>query len=227
MQTRRTFVLSTMAGAAASLLPAHGEELWEQILREAKALDADDPVFLGVERLPLDDKRWDQAKAFLASAPSNGTAFDVANYLDGNVAKEFRAEWPTAYANPLVVLLFEATNTEPAGDTTAWCAAFVSWCLEHAGQPSTHSAASKSYREFGDPVWVKGDALPGAAREGDLAVFRQLSDPSHGHVAFFLGMDPESKTRIRVLGGNQSDAIGVSRFRVDGDLELHSIRRVV
>lgn len=227
MITRRTFFIS--AAASSFALPAWPQEEvnWQDVLRDAIANEANNPIFLGRTPLPADDPRWDEARALLEDAPTVGTSFEVATYLDASVPASFRKEWPKGYANPLIVLMFQATNTTPAGDTTPWCAAFVSWCLERVHHLSAHSAASKAYRNFGEAVWVKGDPLPGPALPGDLAVFRQRSDPDHGHVTFFLGMDPKSKTRIRAVGGNQSDAIGESRYRVDADLELHSLRRVI
>ncbi|WP_299723116.1 CHAP domain-containing protein [Devosia sp.] len=200
------------------------ENDWEAVLRGITA-NTSDPIFLGVNPLPPDDPHWAMAIEYLETSPTYGRPYDVAKHLDTFLPTVLREEWDSPFANPLIVLLFAATGTKPAGDTTAWCAAFMSWCIERVGLSSAHSAASKAYRSFGPALWEKGGAFPTDLPAGSIAVFRSLSNPSHGHVAFYLGADLSSEKDISVLGGNQSDTIGVSRYRLDGDLELHSIRQ--
>src|SRR5437763_10958974 len=74
---------------------------------------------------------------------------------------KYQEAWPQpdpshpTYANPVIVAFFLATNLKPAGDTTAWCAAFVNWCLQRAGLPTTKSASSQSFvnQDWGQVVW--------------------------------------------------------------------------
>lgn len=199
---------------------------WQDVLTSAIENEPDNPIFLGREPLPASDPRWAQAKIYLDGAPTSGEPIGVARYFDATISASLRKEWPQGYANPLIVLLFAATNTKPAGDVTPWCAAFMSWCIERVGKKSEHSASSKDYRAFGSSIWSDGGPWPGATREGDIAVFKSLSNPSSGHVTFFIGPDPKSTSRVIVLGGNQSDQIGRSSFRIEGDLRLISIRRL-
>ena len=95
-------------------------------------------------------------------------------------------------------------NLDPA--TTAWCAAFVGATLKQAGLEGTGSNMARSYLDWGQPVQDP--------RQGDVAVFRR-GDPNgpYGHVGFFEGYNPDGT--IRVLGGNQGDAVSVANYSPD------------
>jgi uncharacterized protein (TIGR02594 family) len=86
-------------------------------------------------------------------------------------------------------------------DETAWCAAFVGACLNRAGIRPSGSLMARSYL-----AWGQRCSPP---RPGAIAVFSRGSDPSLGHVAFFLAAAGDE---IVVLGGNQSDAVTVTRY---------------
>lgn len=87
-------------------------------------------------------------------------------------------------------------------DDTAWCAAFVGFCLESVGIPSTKALNARSYLKFGKPTTTP--------KFGDIVVFWRISPTSvYGHVAFFL---KESGGYTYTLGGNQSDEVCVSKY---------------
>ncbi|MES2408745.1 MAG: TIGR02594 family protein [Patescibacteria group bacterium] len=87
-------------------------------------------------------------------------------------------------------------------DETAWCAAFVGFCLETAGIPSTKALNARSYLKWGK--------LTTTPKFGDIVVFWRISPTSiYGHVAFFL---KESNGFTYVLGGNQSNQVCVSKY---------------
>jgi CHAP domain len=161
--------------------------------------------------------------------------------------RSYTRAWPVdAPANPLILDFFRATKTSPVGDTTAWCAAFVNWCISkaHGGRlpagasPPTGSAASASFRTWGKEFLAfdpKSGALSGSFTPalGDLVVFQEIlpsgqSDPVHGHVSFFVKMDTDG---VWCAGGNQFEgrpvvhAINSKRIPKLGKLQLHSIRR--
>jgi uncharacterized protein (TIGR02594 family) len=233
MLSRRDFALAFLFGAPLPSLLRAQEYSWQDVLREA-SIDTADPVFLGAEPLPADDPRWQVARDLLDSAPTAALPFEIARYFDRAVPEEFQRRWPSAYANPLITWFFLETRTKPTGDLTPWCAAFVSWCLERAGVVSARSAASKDYRDWSTPVWQRGEPFPGRAQIGDITVFKQLSNPNQGHVAFYIGPDPYAEGRVMVLGGNQtssgavreSNLVSEVSMRIDANLELHSIRAV-
>jgi uncharacterized protein (TIGR02594 family) len=77
-------------------------------------------------------------------------------------------------------------------DETAWCSAFVNWCVEKAGYVGTRSALARS--------WLKWGRSIEKPRKGCIAVFSRAG--GFGHVGFYVG---ETATDILVLGGNQQN----------------------
>lgn len=92
-------------------------------------------------------------------------------------------------------------NLDPA--TTAWCAAFVNATLGKAGMKGTGSNMARSFLDWGQEV--------SDPRRGDLAIFTR-GDPNgpFGHVGFFDGYNEDGT--IRVLGGNQGDAVSIANY---------------
>jgi CHAP domain len=189
------------------------------------------------------------ARDLLIQSPFGVTPIDVAQYFlavgagaYGKEVRPFVREWPER-ANPMIFHFFSSTLTKPEGDTTAWCAAFMNWCLLRAraaasdeigkspgyfslgGKPfsdenlrnhSTNNASSGSFRCWEDVS---------SPKRGDIAVFKNAGTDGltaacrgQGHVTFFLSV-PRAGW-VRVLGGNQSDpgsggAITVADMRTD------------
>ncbi|WP_197486930.1 CHAP domain-containing protein, partial [Rhizobium bangladeshense] len=118
----------------------------------------------------------------------------------------YAREWPVR-GNPVIMGFFDATGYRtPAGDTTWWCAAFVSWCIQRSlasnkitakSWPYATGAASASYRTWGKDV-IKD--LKSEPRKGDLAVFQNTKTSYQGHVGFVYSVVGD---QIMVLGGNQ------------------------
>lgn len=88
-------------------------------------------------------------------------------------------------------------------DSTAWCAAFVGHCLEKSGIRSTRLLTARSYLSFGQEI------EPSKAREGDIVIFTRGHSAWQGHVAFYVS---QTATQIRVLGGNQSNAVTMANY---------------
>lgn len=95
-------------------------------------------------------------------------------------------------------------NLDPA--TRAWCADFVNATLSQAGMKGTGSGMARSFLEWGQEV--------SQPQRGDIAVFSR-GDPNgpYGHVGFFEGYNPDGS--IRVLGGNQGDAVSIANYSAD------------
>ena len=95
-------------------------------------------------------------------------------------------------------------NLDPT--TTAWCAAFVNSAIKQAGGTGTNSLAARDFLKWGEAVQDP--------QMGDIAVFSR-GDPDgwQGHVGFFKGMNPDGT--IRVLGGNQGDAVSIANYSPD------------
>lgn len=104
---------------------------------------------------------------------------------------------------PRIVKFFaDAGHAWVKDDETAWCAAFANAMLKRAGLDGTGSLAARSFLEWGDKL--------DAPRVGCIVVFWRGSKTSwQGHVGFYVG---EDKTHIKVLGGNQGNAVTIGRY---------------
>ncbi len=86
-------------------------------------------------------------------------------------------------------------------DAVPWCGGFVAACMVAAGiEPPKIAARAKTWATWGANLRTTHLA-PGA-----ILVFGREGG---GHVAFYLG---EDATAYHVLGGNQSDAVTVTRI---------------
>jgi uncharacterized protein (TIGR02594 family) len=92
-------------------------------------------------------------------------------------------------------------------DETPWCAVFVNWCLEQAGEVGTHHALAHSFVNWGHRS---------SPRLGAIIVIRnkRYHDPTVGsrrgfHVGFLIR---ETRYSFRILGGNQKDMVSYRNF---------------
>lgn len=95
---------------------------------------------------------------------------------------------------------------------TPWCGAFAGTVAKRAGKktPSGHLRAA-SWKSAGKAVSLKN------AKKGDVVVVRT----KYGHhVGFYAG---RSKGRVQLLGGNQSNMVKISNYKVRS---VVSIRRL-
>jgi len=240
MISRREAIYGAFATLLASSTLSAQDDDWQSAL--AEAIRNKSPLTLGRVLPPPNDVAWKEAHAILSSAPLTGTPFEVAQYFVTSVAPKYQRAWPEpdpahpTLANPLIVLFFLATHTTPSGDTTAWCSAFVNWCLARVGIRGTMNASSQSFADlgWGEEVWNRsnGEPMPTTAKPGDLAIFQRLSDPQHGHICFFSKISEQQPKSIEVLGGNQIlivrghklHLIDITTLRIDGDLKLRCVR---
>jgi len=111
-------------------------------------------------------------------------------------------ELPGPGDNPRVVEYHKATTLRASEDAVPWCASFVSWCLESAGVESTFSARARSYES-----WGKALARP---LIGCVVVLSRGPNPAQGHVGFYAGS--HGPDHVKILGGNQGDAVSISAF---------------
>jgi uncharacterized protein (TIGR02594 family) len=113
-------------------------------------------------------------------------------------------EFPGAADNPRIIEYLKSTLLEPpynSEDETAWCSAFVNWCMERAGFEGTDSAWARS--------WLSWGRVIDSPERGCVAIFQRNQDGYSGHVGFFLEQSMEG---ILLLGGNQSDSVKSSRY---------------
>lgn len=167
----------------------------------------DSPVLFGLD-LPT-TKELKLSEQILGDAPKDVDPLVVAQYFESVSAVNedgefFNAEWSDR-ANPVIVAFFVETKTVPDGDETAWCAAFMNWCLARANFRGTDSALSGTFRCYSRE---RKTPLP-----GDIAVFGKTYYPKRGkgfgHVAFFVEFEDNG---VQVLGGNQSNRVKQSIY---------------
>jgi uncharacterized protein (TIGR02594 family) len=107
--------------------------------------------------------------------------------------------------NPRILEYHKTTTLQATDENIPWCAAFVNWCLQQAGMKGTGLANARSFLTWGREI------LPDEIEEGDIIVMGRTSDPTKGHVGFFVGWT-EDKFGFRLLGGNQLDGVNIKEF---------------
>ena len=111
-------------------------------------------------------------------------------------------EIPGSQHNPRILEYIRSTDLAKypsLPDETDWCAAFVNWCIEKVGFPSTNSAVVSPWRNWG--------LKPPSVRRGCVITFRW--DDGWDHISFYLG---DIGNYVVCLGGNQSDAVWISIY---------------
>ena len=114
-------------------------------------------------------------------------------------------EIPGPKANAFIVKCLESTtigSPDNQSDETAWCSAFVNECLKEAGvKVRTNSAWARSWLDWGrEPTDEEfGEGLIVVLERGE----------NSGHVGFLEDWDDN---RVRLLGGNQGDAVSEAWF---------------
>ena len=92
--------------------------------------------------------------------------------------------------------------------TTAWCSAFVNWCMRQNGIRGGASDNARSWLAWGTPLVC--------AEWGCVTVLsRDAAGPHAGHVGFLIDEDYKSR-RVMLLGGNQSNQVMFRDFPTDG-----------
>lgn len=128
------------------------------------------------------------------------TWFQIATSLIGTREITGRKHNPTiiAWARKLGAKVLGIAVTD---DETPWCSTFVAHCISEAGlTPPPIAVRASSWAEWG--ANLRADRLaPGA-----ILVFQR---PGGGHVGFYVG---EDATTYHVLGGNQSNAVTITRI---------------
>jgi uncharacterized protein (TIGR02594 family) len=101
-------------------------------------------------------------------------------------------------------------------DETSWCSAFVNWCLAQTGITGTNSAAARSWQQWGREIT---EPVPGCI----VVLWRGNPSSWQGHVGFFIS---QADRFVTLLGGNQGDAVTISRYARNRVLSYHIARPV-
>jgi uncharacterized protein (TIGR02594 family) len=107
-------------------------------------------------------------------------------------------------SNPKIDSFFRDAGFPGFYDDTSWCAAFVGAVMKRSGYPVLSSLAARSGRFYGTKL--------NQPKIGCIVVFWRESPTSwKGHIGFVTGINHATKT-LKVLGGNQSDAVTEQTF---------------
>lgn len=182
------------------------------------------------EKLPLADVKGSLARSLQSQTPKGFHLLDW-DKIDQDMVDQYgRLIGPSAKAmtranNPEINKYFEGVTTDPLRDpkgrgrtwsldpaaetkqgfeVTAWCAAFVNWCLGQVDAPRIGYATADSWLRYGIPL-----AHP---EYGCVTVVKPSSSTGSttGHVAFLFEVKGD---RVVLLGGNQSNRVKKSDFK--------------
>lgn len=106
--------------------------------------------------------------------------------------------------NPEIVNFFKGIGYDwVKDDETPWCSAFVGYCITKAGIILECKLNARSWLNFG---WE----IKENPKLGDICIFWRTAENSpYGHAGFFVNQDA---THIYVLGGNQQNAVNISKY---------------
>jgi uncharacterized protein (TIGR02594 family) len=112
-------------------------------------------------------------------------------------------EVPGPGNNKRILEYHMSTVLRASEDSVPWCSAFVNWCVTRAGLLGTNSARARSWLSWGLPV--------SEPYEGCIVVMSRGTNPAQGHVGFWVA---QNNRYVWVLGGNQKDAVNVSKYPI-------------
>lgn len=118
-------------------------------------------------------------------------------------------EFAGAADNPAIIRYWNEAGLASVADgqdEVPWCAAFVGAMLTRADIKGSGKANARSYE-----AWGKKLLTPVL---GSVVVLSRPPSAWQGHVAFYLGTDKIAR-RVRLLGGNQGDAVSIADFSFD------------
>ena len=115
-------------------------------------------------------------------------------------------EWAGSEDNPRILKFFSGipdVTSDILKDSTAWCSAFVHWCMVNTKRPSTRSLMARSWLSIGEETQ--------APILGDLVIFwRGKIESPWGHVGFFVNQTVDG--RVWCLGGNQKNQVSIKSY---------------
>lgn len=161
---------------------------------------------LGFNPGPLDGVWGDQtrdaifAQLGLKRIPKIGSDAVEAPWMDLARAAIGVKEAPGAASNPAILKYYADAGVPQKSDVIPWCAAFVGAELKAAGYKPSGSLMARSYLDWGQVL--------DKPRKGCIAVLKRGAPPA-GHVGF---VESWTSHTIRLLGGNQGDAVSVASF---------------
>lgn len=101
-------------------------------------------------------------------------------------------------------------------DETPWCSIFLSWVSMKANLERSKKANARSWLDVGKEVQ--------RPEIGDIAIlWRENVNSWKGHVGIFINKE---NGFVRILGGNQSDEVNISRYPESQVLKYKRLRAI-
>lgn len=131
--------------------------------------------------------------------------------------------------NPFIVAMLKQSAGWIEDDETAWCGAFVNhicWLLDLPAPKGAAALTARQWLTVGEKIDLM-NAKPGF----DVVILKRGKAPqpgpdvtkgAPGHVGFFSGI---FNGYVRILGGNQSNAVTIQEFRPQDVLGVRRLRR--
>ena len=116
-------------------------------------------------------------------------------------------ETPGPASTARIIEYDKHTTLKATLDEIAWCSSFANFVADTAGFPGAHSAAAKSWLDYGVHLEVP---IVGCFVIMDR---HDSSNPNAAHITICDNADISNGT-IACIGGNQSDSVKVSRFPI-------------
>jgi uncharacterized protein (TIGR02594 family) len=132
--------------------------------------------------------------------PSVALPVDAPEWLAAAFKEVGQTEVVGYEENPHIVEYFKALGTGRSyrDDRDDWSSPFVEWSLQQAGKSGPRSIRPNDWLAWGRPV-----------KKPTIGVIVVLNFSGLQHVGFYFGEDSDF---VRVLGGNQNDAVSVYRY---------------
>lgn len=149
-------------------------------------------------------------------SPNYDSSYLVANALRFYGLKEIAGPGSDTTILAWIKEMFPNANDDSA---VAWCSIYMNAIAKVSGYEYTNSGLAKSWLKVGLEIPFEDRQL------GDVAIFHRGSNPALGHVALYL--NDYNDSMIRVLGGNQDDAVNIRAYasnRIAGFRRLKKIR---
>lgn len=140
-----------------------------------------------------------------ADAPSNSPASFSAPppWMQIAIMEQGVQEWAKG-DNPRILEYLKSCGISGSllKDETAWCAAFVNWCIKRSGYQSQGSAKVSNWWGWGRPV---------AATYGAICITQPLTtdQANSGHIGFLHAMDA---TNVWLLSGNSKNQVRIAAY---------------
>jgi uncharacterized protein (TIGR02594 family) len=135
--------------------------------------------------------------------PTDFTPYPWLEYAYLALGFNIRADSTPNQHNPYIVEFLKYTQVNPRSqiDETAWCSAFVNWCMYNAGFSYTGHALARSWLQWGTSL--------GSPMYGCVTILSR--EDGGGHVGFYVGPG-QNNSDLTLLGGNQDDAICLKNY---------------